>query len=63
VLRCDYAAAWQHEFQARLRLGRLLQAFMLRPPLLTFGLNIMNAIPSLGQFFIDYTRDSQLAVT
>lgn len=61
-LRRRYAAAWKHEFQARLKLGRLLQAFMLRPSLLAFGLRLMNAVPSLGQYFIHHTRDSHLSM-
>lgn len=62
-LRRRYIAIWQDEFQARLRLGRLLQAFMLRPPLLTFGLKLLNTLPSLGVYFIDHTRDTRLPRT
>jgi flavin-dependent dehydrogenase len=57
-LRRRYAAAWKHEFQARLNLGRFLQAFMLRPTLLAFGLHLMNAVPPIGGYFIQHTRDS-----
>lgn len=62
-LRRQYAAAWQREFHPRLRLGRLLQAFMLRPQPLALGLHLVKAVPPLGQFIIHHTRDTQLRQT
>lgn len=60
TLRQEYARAWRQQFQARLRLGRFLQAFMLRPHLLTPGLHLLNVLPALGQYFLTRTRDYQL---
>lgn len=62
VLRRQYPAAWQREFWLRLRLGRLLQTFMLRPQPLALGLHLMNAVPLLGHFFIHQTRDVRFMV-
>ena len=55
--RRRYAADWQREFGARLRLGRWLQAFMLRPGLLAHALQIVNAVPPLGRYLVTHTRD------
>lgn len=60
MLRREYAQTWRRQFQARLRLGRFLQAFMLRPHLLTSGLHLLNVLPALGQYFLTRTRDYQL---
>jgi flavin-dependent dehydrogenase len=51
-----YTAAWQHNFAARLRLGRWLQRLMLRPYLLATGLGMLNALPGLGTYFVRRTR-------
>jgi flavin-dependent dehydrogenase len=51
-----YAAAWRWEFGSRLRLGRLLQAFMLRPRWLGLALSAIAALPPLGRYFIAHTR-------
>ncbi|MBI5667823.1 MAG: NAD(P)/FAD-dependent oxidoreductase [Chloroflexi bacterium] len=59
-LRRQYAADWQREFRLRLRLGRLLQAFLLRPQPLALGLHLVKAMPPLGHFFIHNTRDTHL---
>ena len=61
ALRRGYAAAWQREFGPRLRLGRLLQVFMLRPGWLSGGLRLLRAVPALGQFLVTHTRGSTLA--
>ena len=52
-----YARAWQREFGARLRLGRLLQPLMLRPRLLSLSLRLLNAAPPLGHYLVAHTRD------
>jgi flavin-dependent dehydrogenase len=55
-----YAYHWQKTFRGRLRMGRFLQVFMLRPVILSPGLKLINAIPLLGQYFVNQTRDIQL---
>ncbi|MEO0563927.1 MAG: NAD(P)/FAD-dependent oxidoreductase [Chloroflexota bacterium] len=55
-LRADYAAAWTHEFRNRLRLGRALQAAMLRPTMLNVGLGTLQAAPPIGRWLIAATR-------
>ncbi len=57
----DYARTWRRTFAMRLRLGRVLQAVMLRPALLTPGLRLMNTLPILGDFIVHQTRDLTLA--
>jgi flavin-dependent dehydrogenase len=52
-----YKAAWHGQFDARLRLGRWLQAFMLRPAALTMGLRVVRHVPALGSYFVQHTRD------
>ncbi|MCI0710777.1 MAG: NAD(P)/FAD-dependent oxidoreductase [Chloroflexi bacterium] len=51
-----YALHWQKTFGGRLRMGRFLQMFMLRPAILSPGLKLINAIPLLGQYFVNQTR-------
>lgn len=51
-----YARHWQKTFRGRLRMGRFLQVFMLRPAILSPGLKLINAIPLLGQYFVNQTR-------
>jgi flavin-dependent dehydrogenase len=51
-----YARAWQGEFGARLRLGRLLQPLMLRPRLLGPALRLLNAAPALARYLVLHTR-------
>lgn len=60
AVRRRYAAAWRREFRLRLRLGRFLQAFMLRPQALALGLRLTGMVPALGHFFIHSTRDTRL---
>jgi flavin-dependent dehydrogenase len=59
-VRSMYPAEWRREFGTRLRLGRLLQTFMLHPPLLSFGLRLTNTLPSLGNYLLTHTRDMRL---
>lgn len=59
-LRREYPQHWKREFTTRLYLGRFLQAFMLRPRLLTPGLKIVKAFPALGTFFVNHTRDTDV---
>jgi flavin-dependent dehydrogenase len=62
-LRRYYHAEWWAAFRLRLRLSRLLQAWMLRPGWLTPGLQLMNAAPMLGHFLVTHTRDSNVVQT
>ncbi|MGH2522843.1 MAG: NAD(P)/FAD-dependent oxidoreductase [Anaerolineales bacterium] len=55
-----YASAWRREFAPRLRLGRFLQIFMLRPRWLSFGLRLIRAVPPLGRYVVTHTRDVRL---
>lgn len=57
ALRWGYSRAWKQQFGERLRLGRLLQAVMLRPALLSWGLRAVQTLPSLGTYFVARTRD------
>ena len=54
-----YAHDWRRRFAGRVRLGRLLQVFMLRPRLLGFGLRLLNAAPGMGEFVVTHTREVQ----
>jgi menaquinone-9 beta-reductase len=56
-LRRGYAAGWQRRYRSRLSLGRFLQFWLLRPGLLGPGLRVLGAVPGLGQYFVDHTRD------
>lgn len=58
-VRQRYSQLWWKSFGTRLRLSRLLQAFMLRPAWLTPGLRVLNAVPALGNLLITHTRDTQ----
>lgn len=60
-LRARYAAAWRRAFALRLRLARLLQAIMLRPPLLDAGLRLLNTAPAFGALLVRQTRDPRAA--
>ena len=53
-----YARDWQREFGARVRLGRLLQTFLLRPRLLGLGLRLLGAAPALGEYLVRHTRET-----
>jgi len=59
MLRRRYAAAWQRDFGSRLRLGRALQAIMLRPGLFTPVLRLIASFPPLGRTLINRTRDTR----
>jgi menaquinone-9 beta-reductase len=54
-----YAVAWRDMFAARLRLGRWLQGWMLRPYALRAGLKVVRHLPSLGRIFVEGTRDAR----
>jgi flavin-dependent dehydrogenase len=54
-----YASAWRGMFAARLRLGRWLQAWMLRPQALRLGLSVVRRLPALGRLLVDGTRDAR----
>ena len=56
ALKRGYQATWRREFGGRVRLGRFLQASIFQPPVLAFGLPLMNAVPALGRYFITGTR-------
>ena len=57
TLKASYATVWRKHFDGRIRLGRFLQASIFKPPILSFGLHLMNAAPALGQYFIRQTRE------
>jgi flavin-dependent dehydrogenase len=57
-LRQRYTQDWKCEFDRRLKLGRVLQAIMLRPRLLALGLRALNALPQLGDYLVRNTRDT-----
>lgn len=54
-----YAAQWEREFGARLRLGRHLQPILLEPRWAALGLRVVNGIPALGNYLVSHTRDSE----
>jgi flavin-dependent dehydrogenase len=56
-----YAASWRRIFAARLRTANFLQTVMLHVPLINGGLRLVNAIPAIGQFMIQQTRDTSLS--
>jgi flavin-dependent dehydrogenase len=56
-----YARDWRRQFGGRVRLGRLLQVFMLRPRLLGFGLRLLNAAPGMGEYMVTHTREAREA--
>lgn len=53
----DYTRTWRKTFASRLQLGRALQSVMLRPALLAPSLQMLNSIPSIGNWLIKHTRD------
>jgi flavin-dependent dehydrogenase len=61
VLCKGYTRDWRRQFVGRLRLGRLLQVFMLRPWLLGFGLRLLNAAPGMGEYMVTHTREAREA--
>jgi len=56
-MRAAYARAWQREFGERLRVGRFVQAVLLRPRWLALALRLMQAVPALGTYLVTHTRD------
>jgi flavin-dependent dehydrogenase len=58
-LKRHYLADWKREFAARLRLGRALQAVMLRPYLLSPGLRLLTVFPPIADYLVRHTRDLQ----
>lgn len=59
-LKATYSRTWNATFKNRIRLGRALQALMLRPFMLESGLRLLNMVPSLGRFLLEQTRDMSL---
>lgn len=55
----NYAAAWRQTFGFRLKMGRILQAIMLRPRYLSPGINLLNRLPRLGQYLVNSTRSKE----
>jgi flavin-dependent dehydrogenase len=55
-LRRLYPAAWGRRFNARLRLGRLLQPLLLDPRSAALALRVVGRFPGLGQALIHNTR-------
>jgi flavin-dependent dehydrogenase len=62
-LKRHYVVEWQQTFEARLRLARWLQTAVLNPALVTLGLYVLNSLPSLGEFIVKHTRDTELVVS
>lgn len=60
AVKQQYVAVWKRHFRRRLQLGRVLQAIMLRPALLTPGLRLINLLPTLGNVLLTQTRDLSL---
>lgn len=56
----SYAADWRRVFGSRLRLARALQPIMFRPYLLAPLLHVVAAVPPLGRYLINHTRDTRL---
>ncbi|MFO7322895.1 MAG: FAD-dependent monooxygenase [Chloroflexota bacterium] len=56
-VRRGYADAWRRRFGNRLRLGRALQAALLRPWLLEPGLRFLRLAPLVGELLVTHTRD------
>ncbi len=52
-----YQVQWRATFAGRLRLGRALQAIMLRPTLIAPGLRLLDRFPALGDLLVAQTRD------
>ncbi len=63
LTRRGYARAWQRAFGPRLRLARALQALMLRPAWLGFGLRLVNLAPRLGDYLVANTREERRQTT
>lgn len=57
TLKTAYPREWRRQFGGRIRLGRVLQESLFTPPLLSFGLRLMNAAPALGSYFVKHTRE------
>jgi menaquinone-9 beta-reductase len=57
TMKENYRNLWQSSFSQRLRLGRLIQAVMLEPALLSPALQVLNVFPILGDFLVRQTRD------
>jgi flavin-dependent dehydrogenase len=55
-LKDHYHRAWEDRFARRLRLGRVLQALMLRPMWFQLALTLLNLTPVVGRYLITNTR-------
>jgi flavin-dependent dehydrogenase len=55
-LKDQYRRAWNGRFAGRLRLGLALQALIMRPRWLRYGLGLLNSVPALGRFLVTHTR-------
>jgi flavin-dependent dehydrogenase len=60
-LRQRYSSDWRRQCDARLRLGGALQSVMLRPRLLSLGLRLLSAAPSVADYLVRHTRDTGLS--
>jgi hypothetical protein len=58
-MRQGYARDWRQNFAGRVRLARGLQAFMLRPEWLGWGLRVLHAAPALGEYLVRHTRETR----
>lgn len=55
-----YGRAWRRTFYARLRLTWALQSLMFQPRAASLGLQVLRAVPPLGEFLVRHTRDMGL---
>lgn len=62
AMKQHYSTEWHQTFKLRLRLAQWLQTVILNPPLATVGLHLLNHLPALGDFIVNHTRDTRLAV-
>lgn len=61
AMREGYERSWRAGFRMQLGIGRVLQAGLFRPVVADAGIRLLNAVPSLGNFFIRVTRDAETA--
>ncbi len=57
-MKKEYDRAWRSGFRRQLGIGRVLQAALFRPTVARMGVRVLNAFPSLGDYFVRATRDA-----
>ncbi|WP_310991900.1 NAD(P)/FAD-dependent oxidoreductase [Aequorivita marina] len=58
-LEAAYSNKWQHEFEGRLRTGRMVQRVLMNPMASKVGFNLAKAIPSIVPMIIKNTHGSK----